>query len=306
MAFEIHPDESARHGLRRLARKELGSARQRIGGGRAPSEDAIHDARTSLKKVRAIVALIDADDGHGLDGTVRRLRDVNQTLSDLRDADAMIATLASVRKRNPDLFSAYRYARIRQRLLRQKHELSAAAARQTAWKGVAHTLRSVRRSVRHWSPDHGGFRALARGIRTTVSRARKALQRARRTGTADDFHAWRKEIKALWYALRLVGSGTPAVGRDIRALHSAERWLGDEHNLVVLCGTLTKDPTVSRGPGDLQRVQRAVDAMQRDLRRKAVQRTHVIFAVRPRDYAARVERAWRLRRRAGSRGAPAA
>jgi CHAD domain-containing protein len=296
MAFEIHPDESARHGLRRLARKELGAARKQIAGARAPSEDAIHAARRSLKKVRAIVTLIDEDEGRGLDGAMRQLRDVSHTLSDLRDADAMIATLAAVKSRNPDLFSESGYTRIRRRLLRQKGELSAAAARHTGWKDVARTLRTMRRSARRWRSDHGGFRALAHGIRATVSRARKALARAHRTGAADDFHAWRKEMKALWYALRLVGSGTAAVGRDIRALRSAERWLGDEHNLVVLCGTLAKDPTVCRGPVDVKRLQCAVDAMQRGLRRKALQRTHAIFAVRPREYAARVERAWRMRR----------
>jgi CHAD domain-containing protein len=306
MAFEIHPDESARHGLRRLARKELRSARELITRARAPSEDSIHAARRSLKKVRAIVALIDEDKGRGLDSAMRRLRDVNHTLSGLRDADAMIATLAAVKSRNPDLFSKPGYARIRRRLLRRSNEVSAAAARQAGWKDIARQLRAVQRSARRWRPNHGGFRALAHGIRATVNRARRARARARRTGAADDFHAWRKEIKALWYALRLVGSGTPAVGHDIRALRSAERWLGDEHNLVVLCGTLARDPTVCRGPVDVQRLQRAVDAMQVDLRRKALRRTHALFAVRPRDYASRVERAWRMRRRARARGRPAA
>jgi CHAD domain-containing protein len=305
MAFELRADESVRHGLRRLARKELGSTQERIGGDRPPGEDAIHDARKSVKKVRAILELIAADDGHGLDGAKRLLRDVNRMLSCLRDADAMIATLALLQSRHPDLFSEHGYARIRRQLLERRQQAVAEASRAT-WKELARSLRAVRRAARRWRPDQRGFGALAPGIRATCRRGRHALTRARRTDAADDFHAWRKEMKVLWYALRLIGAGTPAVTRDIRALHNAEHWLGDDHNLAVLCGTLANDPTVCQSPVDVHRLQCAVDAMQRDLRHKAVRRTHAIFAARPREYEARIERAWRMRRGGHANRRPAA
>jgi hypothetical protein len=298
MAFEIRPSESAQRGLRRLARKALGSARERVLSGKPPSPDAIFGARKNVKKARAILRLIDAGGGRGLGRVARRLRDVNRTLSCVRDATAMIETLATLRTHHPDLFSEHGYARIRRRLEADKRAAVTEAGRDAAWKRTASDLRALRKSARDWRTRRGGFRALAPGIRAIRKRAGKALAAAKDRNAAPDFHAWRKEIKALWYALRVVGGGSAAVARDIRALRSAERWLGDDHNLVVLCAALSKDPTVCRGPLDVERLQCAVNATQHALRKKSIDRTRAIMSVPPRDYAARVERAWHARRHA--------
>jgi hypothetical protein len=136
-------------------------------------------------------------------------------------------------------------------------------------------------------------------VRDIMKRARKALARARKSNRAADFHEWRKETKALWYALRLVGGGSRPIASATRALHSAEQWLGEDHNLVILCATLTKDCVLRERPGDIERLHDAVGRSQARLRRQAISRTRVVFAVRPRDYAARVARAYRLRDRRG-------
>src|SRR4051794_7821019 len=86
MAFALRRSESIRRGLRRLARKELGRAREQLRQSALPGEEEIHTARRSVKKVRAILRLIDSADGRGLQGAARRLRRVNRTLSCLRDA----------------------------------------------------------------------------------------------------------------------------------------------------------------------------------------------------------------------------
>jgi len=89
MAFQLRTDESVTHGLRRLARKELQSARRELQTSRPPRDEPVHEARKSVKKVRAILQLIDDDQGGGLNGDQRSLRSVNRTLSDLRDADGV-------------------------------------------------------------------------------------------------------------------------------------------------------------------------------------------------------------------------
>ena len=81
MAYRLRLDESVADGLRRLARKELKSAADTLRQGETPDDDAIHEARKSMKKVRAIVHLVDADGGRGLGRATRRLRD-----RDSRDA----------------------------------------------------------------------------------------------------------------------------------------------------------------------------------------------------------------------------
>jgi CHAD domain-containing protein len=297
MAFELRPGKSTRRELERAARKELQKARKAITAHRPPGEEAIHDARKRVKKARAILLVVDEDHGRGLAKSAKRLRAVNRSLSCLRDADALIETVDMLRRKRPALFSEHVFARIRRELLLQKARMLRRVTRGRAWEKTVSRLRKAERQAASWRTEHDAFDALAPGLKTTHRRARKALARAKDSNAAADFHEWRKTLKVLWYELRLVGSGTPAIAGDIRALRSAERWLGDDHNLVVLCARLCKDTSVCRTELDVARIQRVVDTMQRGLHRSAIARTRSIFSVKPRDYVARVERAWLARQR---------
>jgi CHAD domain-containing protein len=66
MAYRLRSQESITHGLQRIARKELRAARDGMRRSTPPSDEAVHEARKSVKKVRAIVELIDADGGRRL------------------------------------------------------------------------------------------------------------------------------------------------------------------------------------------------------------------------------------------------
>ena len=96
MAFQLKTDRAVAREVRRLARKELESARKALMRAPRPADEAIHDARKSVKKVRAILHLVETDGGHGLSGSRKRLRAVSRTLSDLRDATAMIDTFETL------------------------------------------------------------------------------------------------------------------------------------------------------------------------------------------------------------------
>jgi CHAD domain-containing protein len=304
MAFELQPRKSTRRNLSRLARKQLQASREQLDRRANPAEEAVHDARKRVKKARAILFLVEADRGRGVAKSGKRLRSVNRILSGVRDADAMIETLRALHERHPELLSEHAYVRLRRQLSLRKQAAMRDAARDGSWKQAARALRKLERSARRWRAAHDGFAALAPGIRKTHRRARKALTRATDTSAAADFHEWRKAVKALWYELRLVGAGTAAIARDTRALRSAETWLGEDHNFVVLCAQLAADTTVCRTPADVSRLRCAIDAIQRDLRKKAVARTRALFSTKSRAYVRRVERAWdarRARRRRASR-----
>jgi CHAD domain-containing protein len=289
MSFQLRQNESVSHGLQRLARQQLRSARDRLREATPPSDEAIHDARRSVKKVRAIVNLIDADEGRGLNGARKRLRLVNRTLSKLRDADVTLQTLTRLRKRHRGLLSEHTFARIRRQLSLQKQGALLTAHESGAWDNVDRELRNLRRDAAQWRPSHRQFGAVARGIRKSHRQGRKALARALMSQRADDFHEWRKQMKALWYQLRLIGGCSPAVRRDIQELGRAETALGEDHNLVVLCEQLSTD----RALRDLGEFRAASERLQRTLRRRAIEHARWIYAYAPREYAQRVRHAWK-------------
>jgi CHAD domain-containing protein len=304
MAFELRPRKSTGRGLARLARRQVHASRVELGRRAKPTEDAIHETRKRVKKARAILFLVDADHGRGIAKSRKRLRSVNRILSCVRDAGATIETLRTLHEHHPELLSEHAYARLRRDASQSKEALTRKASRDGAWRRASRLLRKLERAAGRWRPDHDGFKALAPGIRKTHRRARRALARAKETHAAADFHEWRKATKALWYQLRLAGGGTAAIARDTRALHSAETWLGEDHNLVVLCEQLSGDPSVCPSAMDVSRLRCAVDAIQQNLRRQAIARTRAIFSIRSRAYVRRVERAWDARKRRDTRRSP--
>lgn len=274
MAFRLRTDESASRGFRRLAGKALRSALDQLRAAR-PDDEAIHEARKSVKKARAILALVEADGGTGLDGSAKRLRRINRRLSSWRDADATREIFETLVKRNPRALSEHTVARIRRQFVARKRALADAAEQEGDWDEIRRELRKARRRTARWRPSHGGARAL-RGIAAIHRRGRKAMARALKGQRAADFHEWRKQMKALWYALRLVEARDRRMQHDVRTLHRAERWLGDDHNVVVLCAELSKDPSPCTAI-ELDRLRLAADRYQCDLRNKAVSAARGIF-----------------------------
>jgi len=92
MSFRLKHRRSIGRELERLVRKELRAAIARLEEG-PPDEASVHEARKSVKKVRAIVKLLRAPLGPRYAAENKRLRAVARRLSQLRDADASLETL---------------------------------------------------------------------------------------------------------------------------------------------------------------------------------------------------------------------
>ena len=253
-----------------------------------PHDEAIHEARTSVKKVRAIRDLIEEDSGRGLGGDRKGLRKVNRALSKVRDADVMLEMLDKLKEAEPHLLSEHSFARMRRQLTMHKKTALRDARNSGAWKKVDRDLRRLRKDVKGWRPKHRRFGALAIGIKATFRRGRDAMARANESRDAADFHEWRKHIKALWYALRLVEGCSPQIGQDVVALRLAERSLGDDHNIVVLLDELSKG-----SPAGLRGLRTVARRVQAELRRGAVRDTKRIYDASPGDFVRRLEHAWK-------------
>jgi CHAD domain-containing protein len=293
MAFRIRPNESMAHGLRRLAKKELASAREGLRRSKGPDKSAIHEARKSVKKVRAIADVVKDDDGHGLSGAMKGLRGVNRVLSAARDADAMNETLSKLLERQPRLLSEHTVARLRRLLSRHNHAVAQSADRADAWRDAADELRDLRSDVKRWSPAHRRFGALAPGLRATHKRGRKAMARALESQRDTDFHEWRKQIKALWYELRLIEDAGPTIQRAVKALDEAESSLGDDHNIVVLRAHVSAIHSLAHDSVELQGFWRNAQQVQQRLRRKAIASAEAIYSTAPRVFMRQVRAEWK-------------
>ena len=293
MPFRLQSNESIADGLRRLARQELRSVSKHLNGTMPPRDGAIHEIRKSVKKTRAILQVLDADNGRGLAKSARRLHAINRRLSALRDADVMLETLQTLRVTNRRLLSDRCFARVHRRLSLHRKAIMAVARRKGTWQRVGESVRKIRQDARRWKPTHRQFGSLAAGIRLAHQRGRNAMVCARKNQRAADFHEWRKQIKALWYELRLVEGSSPRIRRDVKALQRAEEWLGNAHNAFVLSDELSKDVPKGESRIDLDRVQLVGDIYQRELRTKALACPKRLYSRAAGEYVNSIRREWR-------------
>ena len=95
------------------------------------------------------------------------------------------------------------------------------------------------------------------------------MKRARATGQSATLHRWRKELKTLWYQLRLARPLTTGVAPFIAELNRLETELGDDHNLVVLAATLRGCRDLPSMRVDIRHVDRLAARMRQPLRQRA-------------------------------------
>jgi CHAD domain-containing protein len=104
MAFVLKPHKPVARQLRRLVAEELHDALAALSDPESV-ETGVHDARKSVKKVRAVVRVLHDDLG-SRDRDNERLRQIAHRLSSLRDADATGETLQQLRGRYPRVITA--------------------------------------------------------------------------------------------------------------------------------------------------------------------------------------------------------
>src|SRR5690242_7730782 len=99
MAYHIEPHKPIAPELKRVLKEEVTKAAEQLLSARNPqSAEAIHEARKSVKKIRAILRLVRAELGGAYREENVRFRDIGRTLSELRDAGAMAETFDGLRK----------------------------------------------------------------------------------------------------------------------------------------------------------------------------------------------------------------
>jgi CHAD domain-containing protein len=289
MAFTLNPNESIRRGLKRLIRKELRRASEHL---QHDQETAVHEARTSVKKVRAVVTLLQHTDTGAFEKDARRLRAAGQTLSILRDADAVIATFDHLRTRFPKRLSEHTYAIMRRQLVRAKARLIIDARVDRSLAHVAQTLRAVRRSVKRRRVAAIDVTAVPPRLTDSYRASRKAMRRAHKSTSPSALHRWRKRVKTLWYQLRVAESLAPGLRPEIRRLKQLETWLGDHHNLFVLQTTIANDAGLQRMPADVRELAAISIVAQEQFQRKSFTLGERLLVERPKVFARRLRRAF--------------
>jgi CHAD domain-containing protein len=292
MAFRIRKEESVKKGLRRILNKETTSAIEVLTSN-AQSDEAVHEARTSIKKLRAVLGMIRKDVPDVANHDLERLRRAGRLLSPMRDADALLETARDLCRRYPGALSERTCAEFRRRLATRKQHANRTASRDQTQRKAAKTLRGLRKSAKDWDLKTARFARIAKRLEESYRSARKAMAQAQKKQQASDFHQWRKRSKDLWYRLRLFEELMPTLRREIADLKRLETWLGEDHNLLVLRTQVVGDRALQQDRPAVAAVTSRAEHRQTQLRRSALSLGARLFRRKPRLYVRHIRRAWR-------------
>lgn len=282
MAFAFHRDESFAHAIQRLARHRLDAAIARLE--ETPRTDAaVHEARKSLKKARALTRLADEGLRHARRFD-RRLGAVARALGRSRDA----AVLLEVHRELRHALGRVESDRLEQALLREREEAEAGLV--TASPSLLAALRDLRTDIAD-APVRGGWSGGWRGIEAAYRRAAAAHRRAERSRDAKDLHRWRRRAKDQWYHLRLLLGAWPAgltpLAGEVEAVCEA---LGTDHDLHVLGERVASlEPDAKRQ----RALARMIAARRVAAHEPALRLGARLYAEEPAAYAARLRGYWR-------------
>lgn len=294
VAYRLKSGEPVPEGIKRVVREEIEAAARHLSGqGAAARDQAIHEARKNLKKIRGVLRLMRGELGEMYRLENPFFRDAGRRLSQYRDAGAMLETFEALRKKYRGELGRGRLASIRRGLLARKEQAEKQGGIEKVLNEMSGVLRRRVLRVRNWPLAADGFGAIAPGLEATFRRGQKAMARTRKHPLPENYHELRKRVKDHWYHVRLmegVWDGTmPAYERKLKDL---ETWLGEDHNLVVLQEKLMAEPAFYGREPEIALFVRLIDKYHKELRGNSLALGARIYGERPRQFSGRMRRMW--------------
>jgi CHAD domain-containing protein len=263
----LWPGERPARGLRRMALGQLDFAIEQLEGDPdgVLAENAVHETRKSLKRLRALIRLVGGELEEGVAARENAvLRDAGRRLAGTRDAEVLVSTLEGLVVDHPGKLAGRPGVRaLRARLVAERAAASELTETDTATRAqVLADLRAARERVSKWRlPDPDGIEGVEAGLSRIYRQGRRRYRAARGKGDrAVAMHMWRKRVKDLRYAAEMLDRLDPASGQRTRRPRRGERsrkhtahrseagairrtarradelgeLLGEEHDLVLL------------------------------------------------------------------------
>jgi CHAD domain-containing protein len=290
--FALLDGEPAADGFKRMALAQLDLAIELLAGaGERTGEEAVHETRKALKRLRALVRLLREELG---EKTFARenaaLRDVARRLAGARDAEVMVSTLEELlagRKRG--LGRERGVIELRAQLVAERDR--AAARTLGATRGAAlGELRAARARVAGWNlPDRDDLRLVEPGLRRLYRQGRRRRRGALRAkpGDARALHLWRKRVKDLRYAAQMLGLSKLSKRAD-----ELQERLGEEHDLALLAARVSASHGPLAGGGKRRRRTRKallklIARRRKRLRKQALREGKRLYGNSPKRFSRR-------------------
>jgi len=292
MHYQIAKKETLNESVHRIFREELGQTAKELN---PPFKDlpvALHNARKSFKKQRALVRLIRSVIGK------EKFQDINYTLRDLgrrlsakRDAHVLIETIHTLLEGTET--SQYQPIINTLQRLKANHEEVDADFLQTLQEMID-TINDLKTSITDLPKIPNSFDSLRPGIVRVYEQGQSARKTAQENRGSEHYHEWRKQTKYLWHQFQLLNPLWPemmTVWAD--EVHHLSDFLSKEHDLAVFLTYTEYHDFYKLYPQAMQLLSSRIKSQRQELREKAHTLGARIYAEEGQAYGNRLEVYWK-------------
>jgi CHAD domain-containing protein len=232
MYYWIQAGFELREDVKRVASEQFDQLRQHLTASAPDPHEAVHEARRTLRRLRALLALFRAALGPEYENLRAPYRGCTRALSALRDAQAVLEALHRVLRKDPTLLGQELADEIGQRLVHRRDRLLASAA--PDYGAIRRVLRRAERQLPQWT-SRASLEVLRQGLKRRYADARRALRHAQQRRGMDATHTLRRRSRELGLQYALLQSVFPSLPESgIRRAHDVAQLLGRERELLLL------------------------------------------------------------------------
>jgi CHAD domain-containing protein len=289
MTYRFKLQEPIGQAVRRVGLEQIEIATAKLAG----TDDvvtAIHDARRCLKRLRALVRLIEpglAEAQYRREAA--RLAGIGRLLAGARDLDVMRQTVGKLEHRFHAL-PAGATDRLAAFLAQNQGHGAGADGRRQALARLEQSKRFfAAKAIAAIELGH-----VIEGLGRAYRKARKAFRHAYREPHEEAFHACRKRVQLHWRHMALLSRGWPeALSARASEAKEMSRLLGEDHDYAVLLALARERGKAVLEPGDLEALTALCTSCQAKLRAAARPRGDRLFAEPVKNLESRVALYWR-------------
>jgi CHAD domain-containing protein len=302
MAYRLKPGQPISQSVRQVGVDQIErvltqfSAKGKMGS-------AVHEARKSMKRLRALLHLIRPA---MMKGEFRRdearLKMIARSLSGARDAQAMIEAIEKLdHQEGAEAFAPL--SKSLRAILEERRKAAEAGLTRSGTAQLRKQLKEARDAFTQISLEPDAFSIVAETLENDYRKARKAFASAYKLDEDEEYHEWRKQVQRHWRQLLLIAPSWPkAIRPHIALARELSEILGDDHDLSVLAALVSSEREALGVADEADAYIAFCRERQRALRETARELGARLLAEKPRSFARRISVYWEMGRKSDAEG----
>ena len=297
MGYFFEQSEPLPAGIKRILDEQLDQASRLLQTTDSDRLSAVHEARKTIKRLRALLHLIRSPlgkDRFQLENG--RLRAISHQLAPLRESTAMIELVDRLADEGQPEAIKSSLARLRDRLTANQQQMERRfIEEEPVLASAAAGLLEIRTDLQGLTLPPQDFDLIAGGLARVYRQGKRRMAAAYRgKNNPEQFHDWRKRVKHLWHHVELLTPLWPPLMTPLAdELHRLSDFLGDGHDMAELATWLADAKSASAGPEEKAPLLLMLNARRKGNEGAANPLGSRIYAESPRAFVRRIKAYWK-------------